>query len=66
MSEVASADAVISRLSADLEVEEGRIAAAVNAKSIGDNSGYWKKAHALRERLRVAVALRDALFQVSS
>lgn len=54
-------DILIARLAAELEAEEASIAAAVAARSIGDGSSYWKRAHFLRRRLAVAVALREAL-----
>lgn len=58
------ANAEVARLAGDLYAEEAKIAAAIAAKAIGDGSGYWKRAHALRERHRVAVQIRDAIEEV--
>lgn len=57
----AAVDTTIARLSRELAEEERRIAEAVAARQIGDNSGYWQYAHELRRRLQVARALRGAL-----
>lgn len=54
-------DILIARLAAELEAEEASIAASVAARSIGDGSNYWKRAHFLRRRLAVAIALREAM-----
>ena len=61
MISLSQADAAVRKLAAELEAEERKIDAAVAAKAIADNRGHWKAAYALRERLRVAVALRDAI-----
>lgn len=52
---------LVDRLARELADEEAKIAAAIAAKAIGDGSGYWKRAHALRRRLAVAIALGEAL-----
>lgn len=56
-----SLDAYIAKVSADLAAEEARIEASIAAKAIGEGSGYWQKAHALRVRLSIANGLRAAL-----
>lgn len=58
---LADVDAVVDDLSRRLAAEEGAIVEAIASRSLGDGRGYWEKAHALRERLRVAQALRDVL-----
>lgn len=60
------ADAAVRKLATELEAEERGIAEAVASKAIGDGTGYWKRAHDLRERLRVAVALRDAIEEITT
>lgn len=55
------ANAQVARLAGELDAEEAKIAAAIAAKTSGDGSGYWKRAHALRERHRVAVQIRNAI-----
>ncbi|MCO5085129.1 MAG: hypothetical protein M9939_26365 [Mesorhizobium sp.] len=62
---LSAANEAVRKLAAELEAEERAIAEAISAKAIGDGTGYWKRAHALRERLRVAVALRDAIEEMA-
>lgn len=55
-----SLDQYIAKVSADLAAEEAKITANIAAKAIGEGSGYWQKAHALRVRLSIANGLRAA------
>ena len=57
--------ALIERLERELAEEEAKITAAVAARAIGDGSGYWKKAFALRRKLAMARAVEAAMTEQS-
>ncbi|MGB3415753.1 MAG: hypothetical protein WBA36_03705 [Mesorhizobium sp.] len=58
-----SLDDKISALEVELAAEQLAIVAAIAEHQIGP--GYWQRRHEIARRLRIALALRDALSEVS-